>query len=157
MLLYGQEESPRSVLPFTISYGGILRYLLLARKHKLFDTITSDLVIKCFLLPTNDLNLKLYLHRCQYLSAVLHVPQAAGRPGVQDSRSVALIVCLVQMDRSATTLVVTYSFIYCKVYTLNKIFLPGKPLMCLQRFHRVPQLSGVLLARQRQGEMFAWG
>lgn len=111
-----------------------------------------------FFLQRNYLNLELYLNRCQYLSAVLRVPKAAGRPDVQDSPSVALIVCLVQMDRSATTLVVTYRFIYCMVDTLNTEFLPGEPpLMCLQRFHRVPKLSGVLLARRGQGEMFAWG
>lgn len=85
----------------------------------------------CLFFQTNYLNLELYLNRCQYLSAVLRVPQAAGRPDVQDSPNVALIVCLVQMDRSATRLVVAYRFIYCKVYTLNTEFLPGETPLCV--------------------------
>lgn len=103
--------------------------------------------------------LELYLNRCQYLCAALRVPLAADRPDVQDSRTVALIVCLVQMDRSATRLVVSYRLylvIYLKGYTLNAEFLPMDPSVCLQRFHRVPKVSRVLLARQGQGEMLAW-
>lgn len=89
--------------------GGHYCIFLSARQHRLVTTVISDLVIK--FLQTNYLNLELYLNRCQYLSAVLRVPQAAGRPDVQDSPDVALIVCLAQMDRSATRLVVTYRFI----------------------------------------------
>lgn len=91
-------------------------------------------------LQTNYLNLELYLNRCQYLSAVLRVHQAAGRPDVQDSPNVALIVCLVQMDRSATRLVVTYRFIY-KVSILNTEFLPGEPPYV---FAKIPQSAKVV-------------
>lgn len=121
----------QSKVSFSIYYLLLGDIVVLPRQHRLFATVISDLVIKWFFLQRNYLNLELYLNRCQYLSAVLRVPQAAGRPDVQDSPSVALIVCLVQMDRSATTLVVTYRFIYCMVDTLNTEFLPGEPPLCV--------------------------
>lgn len=46
-----------------------------------------------------------FAFRCLCLGAVLHVPLARGRPDVLESPAAALTVCLVQTERSATTLV----------------------------------------------------
>lgn len=61
----------------------------------------------------NYLILEMYLNRCQYLCALLLVPLAVGRPDVRDNLTVALIVCPVQMDRSATRLVVSPTGFIC--------------------------------------------
>lgn len=55
----------------------------------------------------------MYLNRCQYLCALLLVPLAAGKPDVPDNLTVVLIVCLVQMDRSATRPVVSPTGFVC--------------------------------------------
>lgn len=56
--------------------------------------------------------------RCLYLSAVLHVPLAADRPGIQEIPAAALTVCRVEMERSVTRLVAPYMlclFVYYQI------------------------------------------
>lgn len=109
-------------------------------------------------------NFILYLIRCLYLSVVLHAPLAADRPDVQESPTAALIVCPVQMERSATRLVAPYmfcSFIYFLTSVRSRRPLKSCSMwvcvcadsLCPLRFYGVQKMSWVLLVRQRQGEM----